>query len=107
MLSLSVMGETRLYHIPDYKVDTIEDESVLFFESINRIIVINKTSSFIWEQLILCNKGRTTEITDEEITNRIISSLSCEMSLYNTILSDVRNFLCKLIGEGILAENKH
>lgn len=81
--------------------DSIDDDLILYDDMSDKIIVLNATSAYIYQELLKSfdvNGG----ISDFEIATSVVSACKKEDLNFESVLTDIREILMQFIHERII-----
>ena len=100
-MKIKINTETISVDISNYEYETVDNEVVLYQSETEKILVMNVTASFIWLFIVDCSVS-SKNISDLEITQKVMEEYYVEYESYDEILDDVRYVLDIFFVEGLL-----
>ena len=100
-MKIKINTETISVDVSKHEYETIDNEIVLYQSETEKILVMNVTASFIWLFIVECSVS-SKNISDLEITQKVMAEYSVECENYDQIVEDVRYVLDIFFSEGLL-----
>ena len=100
-MKIKINTETISVDVSKHEYETIDNEIVLYQSETEKILVMNVTASFIWLFIGECSVS-SKNISDLEITQKVMEEYAVECESYDQIVEDVRYVLDIFFAEGLL-----
>ena len=91
--------------IPNNEVENIEGELVVYSKENKKIIVFNKTASFIWD-IITKSYDNNIDITIDYICDEVMKNYNIQETETQEICNDVQEIINRFIYENIILNDK-
>lgn len=87
--------------LASFSAEVVDDDTLIFNEDANKIIVMNQTASVIWRELVNCNSANST-IDTGVLTRLLMDEFNIPEEAYGFIYCDVQTTLSSFYSASLL-----
>lgn len=84
-----------------FSAEVVDDDTLVFNEDANKIVVMNQTASVIWRELVNCNLTNST-IDTGMLTRLLMDEFNIPIEAYDSIYGDVETTLGDFFSASLL-----
>lgn len=97
-------------YLPEYQETSSDNESILYFEKENQIVLMNETSTCIWKFIANCIKENNNNTSDDNITvdmilKHLYRCFDIEASYDNDIENDIVDIIEEFVNNKMIGYN--